>query len=339
MGVSASAPCPGTPHLSSALVRRKPPEYYRKQGHAYFDLLTSTDGSDAHVDSDVRYSAYLVRWEWEPWLLLTAKNSGCDLWRGIDAMEGSLIPSEVPASERYCRIYPRNPYCRMMVKFYYPNKEQDTCPTCIYEEFSFNDKGEISFIEAWSYPERTLSAGVGKGYLHENKDDPVTESDKGGGPLTEADKYVYWPRMAQVYRMSTRVPGLGFGCCRPLVSEGREPHPLMRLQLTQDSGPARLGDFYEKYCADFSSQFVREYDLSKKDERRFEYLQEMLPRRCYHSHLLESASQLGAGSLRMFMKFAEKTAMRELRQVKTLAGSFESRITSSTSTNTDGKAV
>lgn len=105
---------------------------------------------------------------------------GLDLWKSLDSMQGSLIPSEIPLSERYCRIYPRNPFCRMMVKFYYPDKKTNPTPTWIYEEFTFNDRGEITFIEAWSYPERKLHSGGGCKYLVENKRDPVRLDDKCG---------------------------------------------------------------------------------------------------------------------------------------------------------------
>lgn len=62
--------------FSVNVVKNKDSEYYKNQGHAYFDLLTSTNDTDANVDSKVKYSTYMIRWEWEPWLLMTGRNQG-----------------------------------------------------------------------------------------------------------------------------------------------------------------------------------------------------------------------------------------------------------------------
>jgi len=57
---------------------------------------------------------------------------------------------------------------------------EGSCP--IYEEFVFNDQGEMTFIEAWS-------------------DQP--------GYLPMADPSDRWAEGPDVYRLSTKVPGLG----------------------------------------------------------------------------------------------------------------------------------
>jgi hypothetical protein len=58
--------------------------------------------------------------------------------------------------------------------------EGGSCP--IYEEFTFNNQGEMTFIEAWS-------------------DLP--------GLLPTADLTDRWAEGADVHRLSTRIPGLG----------------------------------------------------------------------------------------------------------------------------------
>jgi hypothetical protein len=79
---------------------------------------------------------------------------------------------------RDCRAFSQQPFARCRVSFEYSG---GLCP--IYEEFTFNDAGEITFIEAWS---------TQPGYLP--MDDP--ESDP-------------WGEGPDVRRLSTRVPGLG----------------------------------------------------------------------------------------------------------------------------------
>lgn len=144
------------------------PEYYVDQALRYFDTL-DVEADRARVPA---YSALVARWEWPPWLLLTGytaedMSSVSDLLRGLD-------PSTVP--HRDCRFFPQQPFARCYVEFEY---ERGPCP--IYEEFVFNDAGEMTFIEAWS-------------------DLP------GLRPTSDDDR---WGEASDFERLSTRVPGLG----------------------------------------------------------------------------------------------------------------------------------
>ena len=86
-----------------------------------------------------------------------------------------LDPSTVP--KRDCRGFDVQPFARCYVVFEY---EEGPCP--IYEEFTFNDAGETTFIEAWSdIPGLT----------------PIADSE---------DK---WAERHDIKRLATRVPGLG----------------------------------------------------------------------------------------------------------------------------------
>jgi len=76
-----------------------------------------------------------------------------------------------------CRAFPVQPFGRCHVVFDYSG---EPCP--IYEEFTFNDQGEITFIEAWT-------------------DLP--------GWLPTEDPEDAWAEGKQVNRLSTNVPGLG----------------------------------------------------------------------------------------------------------------------------------
>jgi hypothetical protein len=145
------------------------PEYYVEQANKYFDTLDLSRPED----SIPNYSELVARWEWPPWLLLT----GYERQPMIDASLGlrDLDPSTVP--ERDCRFFEQQPFARCYVVFEY---DEGTCP--IYEEFVFNDAGEMTFIEAWSdMPDRL----------------PFTDSE---------DR---WAQGSTVNRISTRIPGLG----------------------------------------------------------------------------------------------------------------------------------
>ena len=165
-------PClnPGTPGATATCLQpTMEPEYYVEQANKYFDTLDL----DADPDSVPFYSDLVVRWEWPPWLLLT----GLGKQDMIETAEVLKVgdPSTVP--ERDCRFFPQQPFARCYVVFVYEGGE---CP--IYEEFVFNDEGQMTFIEAWSdLPGLRPQTG---------DDDPFGER-------------------GTFYRLSTRVPGLG----------------------------------------------------------------------------------------------------------------------------------
>lgn len=171
---SADAPAgcdnAGTPGATArCLAPTMPPEHYVEQALAYFDTLDI----DADRSSVPDYAPLVARWEWPPWLLLTAfgaddMNSTADSLRTLD-------PSTVP--ERDCRFFETQPFARCYIVFEY---EEGSCP--IYEEFTFNDAGQVTFIEAWS-------------------DQPgMMPMDRDADP---------WAEGPEVARLATRVPGLG----------------------------------------------------------------------------------------------------------------------------------
>jgi hypothetical protein len=144
------------------------PEYYVEQSHRYFDSLDST------IPPDVRpeYAERVVRWEWPPWLKLTGFGRDSMIFTDLFL---KLIPTRIPV--RDCRFFPVQPFGRCYVVFDYSG---DPCP--IYEEFTFNEAGEMTFIEAWT---------DAPGFL------PM---------LDPADR---WGEGPDVNRLSSRIPGLG----------------------------------------------------------------------------------------------------------------------------------
>lgn len=144
--------------------------YYAEQANKYFDQLDI----DADPESVPNYHELVGRWEWPPWLLLTG-------YTAEDMIKTSIIlkdfdPSTVPV--RDCRGFDTQPFARCYVVFEY---EEGPCP--IYEEFTFNNAGEMTFIEAWSD-------------LPGLRPHPDGVEDK-------------WGERNTLGRLSTRVPGLG----------------------------------------------------------------------------------------------------------------------------------
>jgi len=155
--------------LATASRPQQPPEYYVEQAQKYFDTLdTSADPS-----SVPEYAPLVARWELPPWLWLTG--FGRDNMILTTELALALDPSTVPT--RDCRAFPVQPFARCYVVFEYA---EGLCP--IYEEFVFNDEGEMTFIEAWS-------------------DQP--------GLRPTSDPSDRWAEGAGVSRLSTKIPGLG----------------------------------------------------------------------------------------------------------------------------------
>ena len=146
-------------------------DYYADWSDAYFDTMDYT----VELDGPMPYSELVARWEWPPWLLLTAFSR-----ENIESTDTLLLLYPSVVEDRDCRAFDEQPFGRCRVTFYYDDHGGRPCP--IYEEFTFNDDGEITFIEAWSDLD---------GYL------PM---DDGADPWAEGE---------DVSRLSTRVPGLG----------------------------------------------------------------------------------------------------------------------------------
>ena len=163
------APPPGPGALSIALTPTKQPTYYMTQALKYFDTLDISADPKSVPD----YSPLVARWEWPPWLYLTGykKDVMIDSTKAAVAADPSTVPT------RECKAFTNQPFARCYVVFKY---KEGTCP--IYEEFTFNDEGKMTFIEAWS-------------------DLP------GMMPMDKAADR--WAQGAGIKRLSTRVPGLG----------------------------------------------------------------------------------------------------------------------------------
>lgn len=163
--------------LSTCLTPKFDSAYYVEQGIKYFLTMQS----DIPNDVIPNYASRVVRWEWPPWLLLTGY--------GKDFLIASDILLKLYPTQYYkldCKFVEVQPFCRCHVIFNYSG---DSCP--IYEEFTFNDQGEITFIEAWSDFESKLPENMNAGT------DGIWSEDE------------YWGKQDNIRRLSTKIPGLG----------------------------------------------------------------------------------------------------------------------------------
>jgi hypothetical protein len=166
-GLSSQAQTVSDSAYSTVLSPKQSPGYYTNQGVKYFRTMESS----VPISVKPNYSDLVVRWEWHPWLLLTG-------YKRRNMINTDILLKLYPTKYNllHCRSFEVQPFCRCHVVFNYSGK---LIP--IYEEFTFNDQGEITFIEAWSdYPSLL----------------PMKASD-------------YWAEGDSVNRLSTRVPGLG----------------------------------------------------------------------------------------------------------------------------------
>ena len=97
-----------------------------------------------------RYAPRVVRYEFPPWLLTTGY--GVQTMRNVDELL-RLYSTDYKSID--CRGFDTQPFGRCHVVFLYgkddPNTPEDDRTECpIYEEFTFNDEGQITFIEAWT---------------------------------------------------------------------------------------------------------------------------------------------------------------------------------------------
>ncbi|MFO0759017.1 MAG: hypothetical protein U0359_21170 [Byssovorax sp.] len=199
--------------LSTKLTAKLPESHYVDQANRYFDAIDIT----APAESVPTYAELVIRWEWPPWLKLTG--FGREQMADTDKLVKKKAPAKV--SPRDCRFFAEQPFARCRVSFGYQDMGGGK-PCAIYEEFTFNDAGEITFIEAWS-----------------DLPDLLPTSDP-------ADP---WAEGPNVHRMSTKIPGLGApdgridlqGTC---MAEAAAADPEVADLVT------RTGDFWKWWFAE-----------------------------------------------------------------------------------------
>ena len=96
MGCSNSREAVGDDMFSTEVTPKFPDSYYEEQGQAYFDMVSGYDANGYPSSKIPKYSDFCSRWEWEPWLLLTSKNTGNKAeWLAIDALQKITLPCKI----------------------------------------------------------------------------------------------------------------------------------------------------------------------------------------------------------------------------------------------------
>ena len=109
-------PCNTTDALSTCLEHTQTEEYYISQSSAYFDTMDYR----FELEDWPPYSEMVIRWEWPPWLKLTAFTR-----ENIETTDTflALYPSIV--EERTCLAFDTQPFGRCYVVFYYDDHEEN----------------------------------------------------------------------------------------------------------------------------------------------------------------------------------------------------------------------
>ena len=214
--VPAVDACTSAGALSDCLAPTQSMAYYAEKSSAYFDTM------DKRVEPGIwpPYGETVARWEWPPWLKLTAY--GRD---NIEASDTLLRAYPSIVEDRDCRGFDTQPFGRCRVVFYYDDAlhEGRGCP--IYEEFVFNDDGEITWIEAWSDQPGMLPMDAGV--------DPWAEGDGGT-------------------RLSSRIPGLGAGD-GSLDLDGEAMQAAVAADPDVADFHGRAGDFFATWSAELEA--------------------------------------------------------------------------------------
>lgn len=218
---AAMPACDNEGALATCLTPKFSPEYYIEQGVKYFLTMQS----DIPIDVQPNYSDLVVRWEWPPWLYLTGYKR--DFLIASDIIL-KLNPTKYDLID--CRFFEEQPFCRCHVIFDYSGEK---CP--IYEEFVFNDQGEITFIEAWSDYESLLPMDAGE-----------------DGIWSEEE---YWAMQDNVKRLSTKVPGLGNETGRIKVSS-----PWMQYVAENDEDVKELVKRLKSPIKTYFDQLINYFD-------------------------------------------------------------------------------
>lgn len=158
--------------LSTNLTPKFIGKYYIRQCDVYFNSL-----EPKYQFFKPNYSKKICRWEWPSSVFLTGY--GCKTVHSIDTI---LRTYPCLCIEREHRFFKQQPFARSIVTFHYGNDAKTKMkPTRMYFEFTFNDQGQITFIESW--------------LARQGEQLPLFRNDG-------------WPT-GEFYRISTLIPGLG----------------------------------------------------------------------------------------------------------------------------------
>ncbi|KAJ1625021.1 hypothetical protein T492DRAFT_1042876 [Pavlovales sp. CCMP2436] len=156
------ANCGTTGALASCLQPTQSARAYLRQADLYFNSVDPELYNPLDSPTTLGYPNYsptAMRWEWPPWLLLTAFTK--DQFIVVDGIDRKESPFSVPKVNRECKYYNSSPFVRCAVNLWSTGVNRTTleswptssvtCGCTIWEEFTFNNDGEVTFVEAWSH--------------------------------------------------------------------------------------------------------------------------------------------------------------------------------------------
>lgn len=154
LGACQSQSCDTSAALALCVKPSNTAEYYIGQANQYFDTLDPMLNANAAVN----YFVDVIRFEWSPWLLFTGY--GAETLANLDAVNAAATPFSTPHEYRDCTYHDENPFVRCSVALWASGYKSNWTANAqanaglagcgIYEEFTFNAAGQVTFVEAWS---------------------------------------------------------------------------------------------------------------------------------------------------------------------------------------------
>jgi hypothetical protein len=189
---------------STGVLPNEPNTTYIAEADKYFNQLESNFTYDILLPGKLpSYAPLVARWEWPPdWYRLTGFKKVATL------LADTTIRDAVPCIcvDRTHVFSPINPFARSVVTFYYGSKgAAGGDPIYIYEEFTFNDLAEMTFIEAWSITKEGFDTLTQLAQNNQPWPDPPPGTNQTDG-VTDAPEPII-----PFTRLSTQIPGLGLG--------------------------------------------------------------------------------------------------------------------------------
>lgn len=228
-------PIPAEVYYPSTLVQpTKPPASYIKRANRYFNQLESKFTHYWFWHGKLpSYGPLVSRWEWPPdWYRLTG------FQRDPTIRVDTVIRDAVPCIcvNRSHVFSPTNPFVRSVVTFYYGSQGNKGKAIYIYEEFTFNDLAEMTFIEAWSISKEgfdNLTQLAQSNRPWPDKPQGTTQTDG----VTDASE----PDIAFT-RLSTVIPGLGLNHGE-IALKGDQMNEAAQQNATVKEFQREAGDF------------------------------------------------------------------------------------------------
>jgi len=133
-------------------------KWFGKGGWLGNETVQADGVRERYMENPPNYATNAIRFEWPPWLLVTGSGSATML--AADSSMRQATPYASPRKYRKCEGFDTHPFARCSVALWEWNSHNPLTVGAeygsgmngcgIWEEFTFNDEGEVTFVEAWS---------------------------------------------------------------------------------------------------------------------------------------------------------------------------------------------